>query len=219
MDGNSLLINLKDIVFAYQNSLPTLNELNLQFYRGDKIRLMGANGSGKTTLFHVIMGLLKPASGEIEIFGNSVKQEKDFRYIRGKIGLLFQDADDQLFCPTVIEDVAFGPLNFGKSQDEALDIAHNILDLLGLKGFENRLTHRLSGGEKKLVSLATILSMQPEILLLDEPTAGLDNKTKNKLANVLSDIDASCILVSHENDFIDKITTSTCIMKNGKITF
>lgn len=180
---------------------------------------MGPNGSGKTTLFHIIMGLLKPSSGSIEIFDRPVKTEKDFMRIRQKIGLLFQDADDQLFSPTVLEDVAFGPLNMGKSRDEAMDIARNTLNFLGLTGFEDRITYKLSGGEKKLVSLATVLAMEPEVLLFDEPTSGLDDRTKATLKDVLAGLDLSYIIISHEIDFLDEIADSIYSMNNGKILF
>ena len=172
MGNDNIVINLSDISFAYSGNATVLDKLNLQLYSGERLGLIGPNGSGKTTLFHIIMGLLKPSSGIIEIFGKQVSEEKDFRSVRERIGLLFQDADDQLFSPTVLEDVAFGPLNLGKSQDEARDIAHRTLDVLGLSGFEDRITYKLSGGEKKLVSLATVLAMEPEILLLDEPSNG-----------------------------------------------
>ena len=181
MDQNSLIINLSDISFAYPGSSKALDKLNLQFHQGDRLGLIGPNGSGKTTMFHIIMGLLKPSSGTIEIFGRQVNGERDFRSVRERIGLLFQDADDQLFSPTVLEDVAFGPLNLGRSQEEAKDIAQSTLELLGLSGFEDRITYKLSGGEKKLVSLATVLAMEPEILLLDEPSNGLDDNTKARL--------------------------------------
>ncbi|MBW2669340.1 MAG: ABC transporter ATP-binding protein, partial [Deltaproteobacteria bacterium] len=189
------------------------------FYRGNRIGLMGPNGSGKTTLFHIIMGLLKPSSGSIEIFNRPVKTEKDFIRVREKIGLLFQDADDQLFSPTVLEDVAFGPLNMGKSRDEAMDIARSTLNFLGLTGFEDRITYKLSGGEKKLVSLATVLAMEPEVLLFDEPTSGLDDRTKATLKDVLAGLDLSYIIISHEIDFLTEIANSIYSMDNGKILF
>ena len=178
---------------------------------------MGPNGSGKTTLFHIIMGLLKHTSGSMEIFGKPVTKEKEFDEVRRKIGLLFQDADDQLFSPTVLEDVAFGPLNLGMSRDEAVDIAKRTLESLDLAGFEDRITYKLSGGEKRLVSLATILAMEPEVLLLDEPTAGLDDKTKAKLIGILSNLDLSFILISHEIDFLFEITDSIYTMENKRI--
>ena len=219
MDKNNLLINLTDISFSYPGEPEILDKLNLQFSRNEKTGLMGPNGSGKTTLFHIIMGLLKPLSGNIEIFGKSIREEKDFIDVRMRIGLLFQDADDQLFSPTVLEDVAFGPLNLGKSKDEAIDIARKTLEFLDLAGFEDRITYKLSGGEKRLVSLATVLAMEPEILLLDEPTTGLDEKTKTKIKKTLRELDLSYILISHEFDLLSEITDSIYTMDKGKIIF
>ena len=217
MDTNNLIVNLQDISFSYPDSPPVLDKLNLKFFRYDRIGLIGPNGSGKTTLFHIIMGLLKHTSGSIEIFGKPVTEEKEFDEVRRKIGMLFQDADDQLFSPTVLEDVAFGPLNLGMSRDEAVDIAKRTLESLDLAGFEDRITYKLSGGEKRLVSLATILAMKPEVLLLDEPTAGLDDKTKAKLIGILSNLDLSFILISHEIDFLFEITDSIYTMENNRI--
>ena len=219
VEKNDLIIHLTDICFSYPGSPPALDNLDLKLYKGDRIGLMGPNGSGKTSLFHIIMGLLKPSAGTIEIFNHPTVKEKDFRKVREKIGLLFQDADDQLFSPTVVEDVAFGPLNLGKSQDEAMDIARNTLNFLGLAGFEDRITYKLSGGEKKLVSLATVLAMEPEVLLLDEPTSGLDDRTKATLKDVLSNLDLSYILISHEIDFLADITNAIYTMEDGKILF
>jgi cobalt/nickel transport system ATP-binding protein len=178
---HNLLIDLEDISYSYPGRRPILKGLFFRLYEKERVGLIGPNGSGKTTLFHVIMGLLKPTSGSMTIFGRQVEDEKNFRSIRQKIGLLFQDADDQLFSPTVLEDVAFGPLNQGKSVREAKDIAMEALCSLGLEGFEDRITYKLSGGEKKLVSLATVLAMRPLILLLDEPTTGLDEETTIRL--------------------------------------
>jgi cobalt/nickel transport system ATP-binding protein len=163
------------------------------------------------------MGLLKPSAGRIEIFGKPAKDEKDFTDIRRRIGLLFQDADDQLFSPTVLEDVAFGPLNLGKSKNEAIQIAQKTLAFLGLNEFENRITFKLSGGEKRLVSLATVLAMEPEILLLDEPINGLDMKTKAKLKEILSSINLSYLLISHDFDFLADIVDAIYTMEDGKI--
>ena len=218
MRKNDVLINLEGIKFKYPGSSENvLDGLDFKLCKGDRAGLMSPNGSGKTTLFHIIMGLLKPYSGKIEIFGKKVKQEKDFEKVRQKIGLLFQDADDQLFSPTVLEDVAFGPLNLGKSPEEAREIALYTLQKLGLDGFENRITYKLSGGEKRLVSLATVLAMEPEVLLLDEPSTGLDEKTKKRLIKVLSGLDLSYILISHESDFLYELTDSIYTLENGKI--
>jgi cobalt/nickel transport system ATP-binding protein len=218
MDSNSLIINLEDISYAYPGRAPVIDRLNLSFYHGDRMGMMGPNGSGKTTLFHIIMGLLKSTSGSIEVFGRRLREEKDFRSVRQRIGLLFQDADDQLFSPTVLEDVAFGPLNLGKSQDEAKTIAQKTLESLGLAGFEDRITYKLSGGEKRLVSLATVLAMEPDVLLLDEPTTGLDEATEGRLTDILHNIDLSYILVSHNIDFLMKTTEFITYMADGKIS-
>ena len=217
MQGNNLLINLEGVSFSYPGGPPILNQLDFRFYRGDRLGLIAPNGSGKTTFLHIIMGLLKPISGQLEIFGKRVCEDKDFYEVRRRIGLLFQDADDQLFSPTVIEEVAFGPLNLGKSKNEAIDIARRTLNFLGLDGFEERITFKLSGGEKRLVSLATVLAMEPEILLLDEPINGLDIKTKAKLTEVLSGLDLSYILISHDFDFLAETADAIYTMQDGKV--
>ena len=217
MDKNDLLINLEEISFGYPGGPQVLSNLDFHFHRGDRMGLIAPNGSGKTTLLHLIMGLLKPSAGRIEIFGKPAKDEKDFAEIRRRIGLLFQDADDQLFSPTVLEDVAFGPLNLGKPKDEAIYIAQRTLAFLGLNGFENRITFKLSGGEKRLVSLATVLAMEPEILLLDEPINGLDMKTKAKFKEIMSGINLSYLLISHDFDFLSEIVDAIYTMEDGKI--
>jgi len=213
-----MIIDLEDVTFAYPGGPLVLKGLNMQLNRGERMGLLGDNGSGKTTLFHIIMGLLKPSRGKIAIYGRPIVKEEDFRYVRTKIGLLFQDADDQLFSPTVLEDVAFGPLNLGKTKAEAKKIALKTLDALGLSGFENRVTYKLSGGEKRLVSLATVLAMEPDALLLDEPSTGLDETTEKRLVDILKSLDISYILVSHNMDFL--VETTNCIgwMINGKFT-
>lgn len=217
MDNSNPLINLTSVSFAYPGDKRILDNLGLELNKGNRIGLIGPNGSGKTTLFHIIMGLLKPTSGNIELFGKPVKNEKDFVNARRRIGLLFQDADDQLFSPTVLEDIAFGPLNLGKSKKEAVAVAKTTLQFLGLTGFENRITYKLSGGEKRLVSLATILSMEPEVLLLDEPTNGLDDQTKDKIKDILNNLRISYMLISHEIDFLSKVTDKIYRMENGRI--
>lgn len=213
----SPLINLENISFGYPENDLILDNLSFKLYTGDKIGLMAPNGSGKTTLFHIIMGLLKPSDGNFEIFGMPIKKEKDFLNVRKQIGLLFQDADDQLFSPTVLEDVAFGPLNLGKSKEEAIEISKKTLTFLGLSGFEDRITFKLSGGEKRLVSLATVLAMEPKVLLLDEPTTGLDKNTKSKLIDILYSLELSYVLISHEFEFLDMTTTDLYTLENGKM--
>jgi len=217
MDSDNTLINLRGVSYRYPGGNTVLDQIDFKLAKADRIGLVAPNGSGKTTLFHVIMGLLKPSSGTIEIFGKVRRKEKDFAAIRHRIGLLFQDADDQLFSPTVLEDVAFGPLNLGKSKQEALDISRKTLDYLGLNGFEDRITFKLSGGEKRLVSLATILAMQPEALLLDEPTNALDTSMKLRLINILQGLDLPYILISHEFDVLSETAHAFYSIEGGKI--
>jgi cobalt/nickel transport system ATP-binding protein len=205
------LIELHDITFSYPGvPRPVFQDFHYQLLPGEHIGLIGPNGAGKTTLLHLIMGLLRPQVGRIVVFGQEVKKEKDFMEVRQKVGLLFQNADDQLFCPTVLDDVAFGPLNQGKPPAEAIDIARETMARLGLTGFEDRVTYKLSGGEKKLVSLATVLAMEPQLLLLDEPTAGLDEKTKERLIHILQHLDIGFMIVSHENDFLNHTVKQCC---------
>lgn len=210
------MIQLSEIRFSY-NSQEVLRGLNLRVRQGDRIGLIGANGSGKTTLCRIIMGLVKPESGTVEIFNRIRKVESDFTEVRLRIGFVFQDADDQLFCPTVLEDVAFGPLNQGKSIQEAKRIVADTLESLRLTGFEERFSHQLSGGEKRLVSLATVLAMKPEILILDEPTSGLDEKAIDILAEVLTRSDLTMIVVSHDKEFVERTTSTQMTIKQGVI--
>lgn len=216
-DEPGLLLKLSDIHFSYPGGVPVLKGLDFELREGDRLGLTGLNGSGKTTFFHLIVGLLKPSRGHIEAFGRRLATEEDFVVARRRIGLLFQDADDQLFSPTVLEDVAFGPLNLGKTPAEARRIAMRTLKDLGLAGFEGRLIHRLSGGEKKLVSLATLLSMEPEVLLLDEPTNGLDETTRNNFLRILNGLKISYIIISHEYDFLEKSVRAVYAMTDGQI--
>jgi cobalt/nickel transport system ATP-binding protein len=205
------LIEMYDITFAYPGaSRPVFQDFNFKLLPEQHVGLTGPNGCGKTTLLHLIMGLLRPQAGKIVIFGQEVSKEKDFVSVRQKVGLLFQNADDQLFCPTVLEDVAFGPLNQGKPPAEAIKIARETMERLGLHGFEDRVTYKLSGGEKKLVSLATVLAMRPQLLLLDEPTTGLDEQTKHRLIHLLMDLEIAYMIVSHESDFLSHTTHECC---------
>jgi cobalt/nickel transport system ATP-binding protein len=215
---NDTLIDLKDITFAYQPERPVLRGANLQLNVGERIALVGANGSGKSTLFHIIAGLIHPDSGEIRAFGKTRTKEKDFHEVRARAGLLFQEAEDQLFCPTVLEDIAFGPLNLGLSTQETMDRVHETLDALGISGFENRITYKLSAGEKRLVALATVLAMKPEVLLLDEPAAGLDEHAEEKLISILKELPQAMLVVSHNRTFLRHVTERSVCLSNGQIT-
>ena len=211
------MIQLNNINFKY-NSRLILNRVNFTVEAGDRIGLVGPNGSGKTTLCQIIMGLVKPQSGEVKIFGKERTSEADFAEIRGRIGYLFQDSDDQLFCPTVLEDIAFGPLNLGKSIREARVIVSTTLDSLNLGGYEQRITYQLSGGEKRLVSLATVLAMEPEVLILDEPTNGLDEETSDRITDLLNRSSFTYILISHDMQLVRRTTQKIFQLKRGAIS-
>jgi cobalt/nickel transport system ATP-binding protein len=212
------LIQLKGISFAYNGNNEILNGLDLSLKEDDRIAITGANGSGKTTLLHLIVGLLTPGSGEIFAYGSPRRKEADFYEVREKAGLLFQNADDQLFCSTVAEDVAFGPLNLGKTHAEARNIVAKTLEMLDLAGYEDKITYKLSGGEKRLVSLATVLAMEPQTLLLDEPTTGLDDHFMERLIKILNNLNKSMLVISHDKDFLSKVTNRSMLLVDGKIS-
>lgn len=211
------IIRLKNVSFSYDKKV-VLKDITLEAYERDRIGLIGPNGSGKTTLLYIIMGLIKPQSGTVEIFGKIRNREKDFLEVRQKIGLLFQDSDSQLFCPTVKEDIAFGPLNLGKNKEEAMKIVRETCDILGLKGLEERVTYKLSGGEKKLVSLATVIAMKPICFLLDEPSAGLDEDTVHRVLDYLKNHANTYIVVSHDRKFLESATEKIYLLKKGQLT-
>lgn len=215
MDEDSVLVKLSGVTFAYPGREPVFRDFDFELRIGERLGLVGPNGCGKTTLLMILEGLLKVQSGTVEIFGKPRVSEKDFYPVREKMGFLFQDPDDQLFSPTVAEDVAFGPLNLGRSRAEAVAAVGETLEMVGLKGYEQRITYHLSHGEKKLVSLATVLAMKPEILLLDEPVAGLDEKTKKRITSLLAERSEPRIIISHDRDFLEVVTTRLWHLDNG----
>jgi cobalt/nickel transport system ATP-binding protein len=211
------IFRLRAVSFAYAPNRPVLKGADLILRRGERLALVGPNGSGKTTLFHLMMGLVRPQAGTIEAFGAPRVHERDFVEVRARVGLLFQDSDDQLFSPTVLEDVAFGPLNFGRTPREARAIADRTLSLLGLDGFADRVTHKLSGGERRLVALATVLAMEPEALLLDEPSGGLDAETFERLIGILQHLPQAIIVISHDEDLLALTTSRRCRLEKGRL--
>ena len=217
MGADGALVRLRDVSFSYNSRRPVLDGLDFDMRASDRIGLTGANGSGKTTLLHLLVGLLLPDRGEVEMFGRLRRTEKDFIEVRSRAGLLFQDPEDQLFCPTVAEDVAFGPLNLGRSREEVVAIVRETLAETGLQGFEERVTYRLSFGEKRLVSLATVLAMRPEVLLLDEPTPGLSPEVVERIVRVLNRMDLPMLVVSQDYDFLDRVTSSRLILQGGRV--
>jgi cobalt/nickel transport system ATP-binding protein len=214
---NAALVQFDQVDFSYSPDRPVLHQCSFCLEPGQRLALLGPNGSGKTTLLHLIVGLLRPERGQIEIFGKPRVGEADFHEVRRRVGLVFQNADDQLFCPTVAEDVAFGPLNLGKPRDEVRRIVSDTLQSLGLGGYEHRVTYRLSGGEKRLVALATVLAMQPEVLLLDEPTAGLDEAATQRLIEVLHGLPQAMLVVSHNRPFWEAVTRGALVLTEGRV--
>ena len=213
------MILLQDISYRYSSSESlVLDKVDISLKEHQRVGLIGPNGCGKTTLFHIIMGLLKPQSGTLLYRGAVLHKESDFRELRQEVGLLFQDADDQLFSPTVLEDVAFGPLNRGSAPSEARDIAQQTLKDLGLIHLEKRITHHLSGGEKKLVALATILAMRPQALLLDEPTNNLDPETLARLIEIVTGLDLAFMIISHDYDFLVATCQDLYLLDKGHVT-
>jgi cobalt/nickel transport system ATP-binding protein len=212
-----IMIEIKDLSFSHHHGKTVFTGLNMTLLQGERVGLTGPNGSGKTTLFHLIMGLHKPSSGEIRIFGEPRVNEDDFKDVRRKVGLLFQDSDDQLFCPTVKEDVAFGPLNLGHSHDEAEKIVKDTLSVLGIGNLEGEVTHHLSGGEKRLVALATVIAMRPECYLLDEPTDGLDSKKASLLLQYLKESASTYVVATHDREFLGAACDRVYELREGHI--
>jgi cobalt/nickel transport system ATP-binding protein len=210
------LISISNLSFSYDERV-IFKDFSFKFLPNHRTGLVGSNGCGKSTLLQLIMGLLKPSAGEIELFGLRRSTEKEFREARLKIGFVFQDANDQLFCPTVGDDLAFGPLNMGKTMEEANAIVDETLQLLNLTTFKERVTYGLSDGEKKLVALGTALAMKPEMLILDEPTTCLDEEACDRIAQVLLDCSLPYIVVAHDRAFLERVVTETIRLKDGRI--
>ncbi|MFH1914478.1 MAG: ABC transporter ATP-binding protein [Pseudomonadota bacterium] len=194
-----------------------LCEVDFALRRGEKIAITGDNGSGKTSLLLALVGLRPLAGGRLLHGGGEVRKPRQYYDLRREVGLVFQNCDDQLFSPSVIEDVAFGPLNLGLSPDDALSIAHETLEVLDMGHLENRLTHTLSGGQKRIVSLATALAMRPKALLLDEPTNDLDRNTRSRVQEFLLRSDLSLVLVSHDHGLTRAIATRIVRMEAGRV--
>ena len=215
-DAAPPLAAVEDICFTYPGSAePVLRDASLALRPGRRIGLLGHNGSGKSTLLHLLMGLLRPQTGRVLHRGVPLTREADFAPLRREVGFLFQNSDDQLFCPTVLEDVAFGPLNHGASPAEARDVAESTLERLGFAGFGSRVTHRLSGGEKKMIALAAVLAMQPQALLLDEPTNDLDPRTRDRLIATLAAHSPTHLIISHDWDFLAQTCDSFLSVRDG----
>ena len=212
-DSKNLAVNIKNLTYRYPDGNLALDNVSLGVAKGELIALLGPNGAGKSTLLLHLNGILT-GSGLVEIFGEDITKKKRGEIIK-EVGMVFQDPDDQLFMSRVFDDVAFGPLNLGCSPDEARFMAAGALGKVGLEGFENRVTYRLSGGEKRLVALATVLAMEPEILLLDEPQNGLDREAYQRIQELLVTLPQSMIIVSHDQTFLEAVTNRRLYLQDG----
>ncbi|MBU1155631.1 MAG: energy-coupling factor ABC transporter ATP-binding protein [Proteobacteria bacterium] len=209
------LIRLEGVSFAYSGRPPVFQGMDFALSEGQRLGILGPNGAGKSTLFQICLGLLHPQQGKVYAKGGLCQGEKDFRALRRELGYLFQDPDDQLFCLTVAEDVAFGPLNLGKGRREVQRLVTDTLDSLGLGDYGHRLTYQLSGGEKRLISLATVLAMQPKALLLDEPSTGLDSERAAVMEKVLDESNLSWAMVSHDLGLLERTCHNIVRLEGG----
>jgi len=211
-------LELRDVVFAYDNRNLVLNGVNLHLLPGEKVGILGPNGSGKTTLFRIITGLENPSGGEILFRGEPLKgNRKNLSELRKNVGYLFQDPDDQLFCPTLLEDVAFGPLNIGLSPQAAREKAFQTLHLFGMEHLADKPPHTLSGGQKRLGALSAVLAMDPRVLLLDEPTGDLDESAMESLERLLLSEGTTFLIVSHDEKFLSKVTNRKYCLDDGRL--
>lgn len=217
MSDRKLLLEIKDLSFGFPEKDELYRDSDLQLYQGQNLGFWSPNGSGKTTLFKIITGLIKPQQGQIFLNGSLISSEADFRFLRSKIGFVLQHSDDQLFFPEVIDDVSFGPLNLGLPEEEALSLSMRALDRLGIASLAHCLSYELSGGQKKLVTLASVLSMNPEVLLLDEPFNGLDEKSRKLLISHINSLECAKIIISHEPELLLETCDSFITIQDKKI--
>jgi cobalt transport protein ATP-binding subunit len=212
------VIEVKDLHFAYHDGREVLRGIDLTVRQGEKVALVGPNGAGKSTLMLHLNGILGPkdGSGDIQVKGRALSKES-LGVIRAQVGLVFQDPDDQLFSPTVFEDVAFGPLHMGLPEGEVRCQVTRALEQVGMDGYVERVSHHLSIGEKKRVAIATVLSMRPEILVLDEPTAGLDPRARRSLIGLLRDMTQTILVSTHDMRLVAELFPRMVIMDEGSI--
>ena len=215
----SCAIDVKNLSFSYPDGKEALRDITFSVHEGECVAIIGPNGSGKSTLLLHLNGILPeehPEASAVRVFGQPISKSV-MDTIRRKVGLLFQDPDDQLFCPTVFEDVAFGPRQFGVSEEEIRTLVHGAMVQAGIEGFDNRSPHHLSGGEKQRVCLAGILACKPAMLALDEPTSDLDPRGKRELKKFLSSLTATKIIATHDLELVVELCPRTIILDGGHI--
>ena len=209
------VVSVKDLQFSYHDGHKALRGVSFNLCEGDKVALVGPNGAGKSTLMLQLNGILT-GSGVIEI-GNMRLTRENLPIIRAMVGLVFQNPDDQLFSPTVFEDVAFGPLHMGLPEEEVIQRVDAALEAVRMKLYRERLSHHLSVVEKKRIAIATVLSMNPSILVLDEPSAGLDPRARRTLINLLRDLSITMLVSTHDMRLVQELFPRTLVMDEGLI--
>ncbi len=212
-------LEIKDLAFAYPDGNQALFGVNLTVGQGERVALLGPNGAGKTTLVMHMNGIHPAAHGEVRVAGQLVdaSDKANLRSIRSKVGIVFQDPDDQLFMPTVGEDVAFGPYNMGVRGDELNRVVIEALELVGMTEFKDRPPHHLSFGQRRRVAVATVLAMKPEILVLDEPSSNLDPASRRELADILRSLAITIVMVTHDLPYALELCERAVILSGGII--
>lgn len=213
----TMTVKIKELSFSYGQQ-EILKDINFSAEKGESVGLIGANGAGKSTFLRLLVGLEVPAAGSIEICGITAGK-KTIAELRRHVGYIFQDADNQLFMPSVRDDVSFGPLNWGCSGQEAEVRTEKALEAAGISHLADRFIYTLSGGEKKLVSIATILALSPDVILMDEPSVTLDPRNRRRLINVLNSLNETKIIASHDLDFILDTCERTVILADSGLIF
>jgi cobalt/nickel transport system ATP-binding protein len=210
------IVEFRDVYFQYPDGTEPLSGLSFRITHGESVGIVGANGAGKSTLLLHMNGCLLPSGGTIEI-GDDQLTKQTRREIRKKVGMVFQNPDDQLFMPTVYDDVAFGPLNLGLSPDRVKERVEAALSIVGSLDLVNKPPHHLSGGQKSAVAIAAVIAMQPDILVMDEPASSLDPRARRSLINLLNDFEHTKIIASHDLDLILDVCERCIVIKNGKV--
>jgi cobalt/nickel transport system ATP-binding protein len=207
-------LDIRDLSFAYPERPEVLQGVSFEVKAGQRVAVVGPNGSGKTTLLLLTCGVLKPSAGVVSVDDRQIKAE----HFDPRVTYLFQSPDDQLFCPTVFDDVAFGPLNMGLPAEEARDRVQEALKTVVAEALADRPPHHLSGGEKRLVALATLLSMSPRVILLDEPTSNLDSRNRRQVINILEQAPQTLLVTSHDLEFLLEICPRVLLIDGGRVT-
>ncbi len=221
INSNETVLEVRDLTYKYHNGTVAIENINMQINRGEKVAVIGSNGAGKSTLLSHFNGLKEPTSGEILIEGQKMEYDKpSLMKIRQKVGVVFQNSSNQLFAPTVIEDVAFGPMNLGLPREEVDKRVEESLKAVGMEGFEEMTPHHLSGGQQKRIAIAGIIAMRPEIIILDEPTAGLDPQGVDQVLGILNKLNEegiTIIISSHDVEMITEFSDKIFVLHNGHI--